>query len=78
MDQKKYIDAQIAYCRKKHLPVFMPGDGICFACGKPIFQDVERISETFGHKYLSKGIDFEEASSDLIIGCPHCATTYCD
>ena len=54
--------AQAEYCRKNRLPFFAPTDGVCWRCRKNIYEK----------------ITLEEASSELVIGCPHCHKSYCD
>lgn len=57
------IKSQIKFCNDNKLPQFFPTNGICWNCGKNIFED---------------GFDLEYASSQLITSCPHCYCSYCD
>lgn len=54
--------AQSAFCKYNKYPHFAPSNGICWGCGKQIYEK----------------IDFSRAISDLITGCPHCNRSYCD
>ena len=58
---KTKIENQKKYCKEKGLPLFVPGDGICFSCHKQIY---EKITE-------------EVAATEHITGCPICHRTYC-
>lgn len=64
----KSIKEQEDYCKNNHLPHFAPYDGVCWNCGKNIYESDER----------GFGITTKKASSDLITGCPHCFKSYCD
>ena len=56
------IEAQAAYWHKRQAPHFAPSNGICWRCGKQIY-DL---------------ITVEEAATTLITGCPQCHRSYCD
>ena len=58
------INAQKKYCEEKHLPYFAPKDGRCWRCGKNI--------------YSINGISVEQATNNLITGCPFCNYSYCE
>ena len=57
--------AQEEYCREKKMPYFAPSNGICWSCKKNIYEDLI-------------GISVEEASVELITGCPHCYKSFLD
>jgi len=63
-DINKSIARQDEYCRAHKLPHFAPVDGICWACGRNI--------------YDKDGISTKRASKEFITGCPHCHRSYCD
>jgi len=65
------IKAQKKYQDDKNLPDFAPRDGSCFKCKFNIYREIDHGS----HK---TGISLEEASTQLITGCPHCNRSYCD
>ena len=56
------IKAQEDYCEKENVLHFAPTDGICYRCDKQIYHD----------------ITLDEASNELITGCPICGWSYCD
>lgn len=58
---KEKIAAQEEYVKRTKCPYFAPPSGICFRCGRQIY---ERIS-------------LKTAKSSLIIGCPFCHRSYC-
>ena len=72
----KSIKAQKEYCEEKKYPHFAPHDGRCYRCRENIYKLIEHTN-TNGTKYKT-GIPVEKASSELITGCPHCNSTYCD
>lgn len=61
------IEVQHVYCVVKDLPEFAPGTGICWRCGKNIYDP-----NLDGH------YDANYAMTHLITGCPYCHSTYCD
>jgi len=63
--------AQAEYCQKHNAPHFAPRDGICFRCKKDIYQE----SGIPGH---TTGISLEEATTTLVVYCPHCNRSYDD
>lgn len=63
--------AQSEYCKQINAPYFAPESGRCWKCGKNIYDPHEN------HGYI-QGITVERAGSELITGCPHCNTTFCD
>jgi DNA-directed RNA polymerase subunit RPC12/RpoP len=63
--------AQAEYCQKHNAPHFAPLDGVCFRCKKNIYQEN-------GIPGYTTGISHEEATSTLVIYCPHCNLSYCD
>lgn len=56
------IEAQKKMCKEEKVPLFAPPDGLCFNCGKQIYNL----------------ISMEEASSELITHCPYCGRAYND
>lgn len=63
--------AQEKLCKEKQLPHFAPSSGVCYACKKNIYQQLDRGS-------YKTGISVEKAELSLITGCPHCNRSYCD
>jgi hypothetical protein len=57
---KKAIELQRKFCLLHSVPHFAPEDGICYHCGKQIY---EKITEM-------------KAASKLITGCPHCDNSF--
>ncbi len=55
------IKAQAEYCDRAELPHFAPYDGICWHCGRNIYDG---------------GITIDEASRRLITACPFCHRSY--
>ncbi len=64
----KAAEAQKKNCAKNGRPYFAPEDGICYRCGRNIYEK----------SATGSGISVEEAGSRYITGCPHCRTTFCD
>ena len=62
------IQKQKDVCSEKHYPLFAPSDGVCFKCGKNIYQNYESDNK------VSDG----ETGEKFITGCPHCNRSYCD
>lgn len=56
------IKAQKEYCAKHEAPYFAPHDGFCTSC----------------HHQIYSKINHDEASNELITGCPICHRSYCD
>ena len=67
--------AQYDYCNKKGYPHFAPRGGLCYRCGKNIYE--KREYKAYGRTYTS-GITVDKAGSELVTGCPHCNISYCD
>lgn len=63
--------AQAEYCLKVNAPHYAPNDGICWRCKKDIYQEQ-------GLPGYTTGISFGEASSRVIVYCPHCNRSYDD
>lgn len=63
--------AQSDLCKEKNYPHFAPTSGVCYACKRNIYQEID-------HGTYKTGIWVEKASSELITGCLHCNRTYCD
>lgn len=59
---QKRIQAQRGYCQTNRLPYFAPVDGVCWVCGKQIYEV----------------IPLGQAQNDLIISCPYCHYSFCD
>lgn len=70
-DKNKSIEAQKKYCKEKRYPHFAPSGGHCWSCGRNIYEPKE-------NKYGTTGITLEQASNQLVTGCPHCHRSYCD
>ena len=60
---------QKALCLEKGHPHFAPLSGVCYACGKNVYQNYEREngSASFGWN-----------GTALVTGCPHCHRSFCD
>ena len=56
------IKAQKDYTDRTGYPHFAPNDGICWDCGKQIYEK----------------ITMEKATTELITGCPRCNRSYCE
>jgi hypothetical protein len=54
--------AQHLYCVHKRFPRFAPYNGICFCCGRNIYEQ----------------ITLERAKSEHITECPFCNRDFCD
>jgi len=54
------IEAQREFCKRTKTPHFAPGNGVCWRCGRQIY---DRIS-------------MESAANHLVTGCPHCHRSY--
>ena len=59
-DVELAAEAQIGFCGSKNIPLFAPTYGVCSGCKRNIYQV----------------ISVEEASSDLITGCPYCNESF--
>lgn len=79
---QKSVEAQRKYCEENKLPHFAPGTGRCYKCNKNIYEATEREQRNWQTKEITgsymQGISVEQASSELITGCPHCNRSYCD
>jgi len=53
-------EAQMGFCSSKKVPLFAPVYGVCPSCKGNIYQV----------------ISVEEASNDLITGCPYCNESF--
>lgn len=60
---QKKIDAQKKYCQEAKLPLFIPSNGVCWACHQNIFSE--------------KGYTLAQANR-LITSCPYCHKSFCD
>ena len=60
---------QKTLCREKGHPHFAPLSGVCYACGKSVYQNYELESGS-----VSNGLD----GKALVTGCPHCHRSFCD
>jgi hypothetical protein len=80
------IAAQEKLCSDKQLPHFAPGSGRCWKCNRNIYQNVGWKKDGYGKKPVANGeeadfitgISLENASKELVTGCPHCNRSYCD
>lgn len=59
---QRCADEQKKMCEKNKVPMFAPSDGICFYCGKSIYE------------YAS----VEEAGKYYITSCPYCKRSFLD
>lgn len=86
-DVEKARKGQLEYCEKNNQPHFASESGKCWVCGRQIYKPVfwkwnkynqfEKVNRIDECDYVS-GITVEEASKELVTGCPHCLRTYCD
>ena len=72
-DKEKAIEAQKKLCKEKGYPNFAPNKGICWKCGRNIYEEL-----TIGERNYKTGISVEKAGEELVTGCPHCKRSYCD
>lgn len=81
------MQAQKNLCNEKGYPHFAPETGVCWNCGKNIYEPIGWKQEN-GHmkkvalnsqevEYVT-GITVEKAAKDLITSCPHCNKSFCD
>ena len=73
----KSIEAQRKYCEDNKAPHFAPKNGICWNCGRNIYEECQ-IVRVYIDSIRSKGITTEKAANSLVTGCPHCNRSYCD
>jgi hypothetical protein len=71
-DVQAAIAAQRKLCDEKKWPHFAPSNGICYKCRRQIYSPVER------QVGFTSGVSVEQASTELVTGCPHCYMSYCD
>ena len=71
-DIQKSCEAQEQYCYEHDVPHFAPVSGLCFHCGRNIY---ELHQWADGHQ---SGITFEGAQTGHITGCPHCNFSFCE
>ncbi len=74
-DVAKACEAQAKLCKEKAFPHFAPTNGVCWGCGRNIY---EPQTVTHGERSYSVGSTVESAAKSLITGCPHCHRSYCD
>ena len=67
-DPTEAAKAQDSYCTQHEVPMFAPSDGICYHCGRNIYDPITYRGRE-DHTY---GISVEEAGKRLISSCPHC------
>ena len=72
-DKIRAMEAQNKLCKEKGWPHFAPGGGVCWRCGKNIYE--KSVNTLTG---CESGISVEEAGRQLVTGCPHCNRSYCD
>jgi ribosomal protein S27AE len=70
-DISKSIEAQREFCERTGAPHFAPHKGVCWKCGRNIYNEVDKGT-------YKTGISVEAAASRLVTGCPHCNRSYCD
>lgn len=61
-DVQKAIIFQQKFCLLSGFPLFAPENGICYHCGKQIYEEITTA----------------KAASQLITSCPHCRHTFVD
>ena len=69
-------DAQARYCVEARSPLFAPGKGTCWNCGKNIYKAHRHVTRD-GREYTT-GYAVQEAEGRLITGCPHCHKSFVD
>lgn len=77
----KSKSAQEKYCKETGRPHFAPADGRCYRCNKQIYEQMERKRKNFTGEVIgtyTTGISVEQASTELVTGCPHCNWSYCE
>jgi uncharacterized Zn finger protein (UPF0148 family) len=62
MTPRSKAKMQRIHCEKNGYPQFAPPDGVCYWCGRQIY---DKISEAV-------------AQNNLITGCPWCYHSYCE
>jgi len=86
-DANKARMAQKEYTERTGSPHFAPMSGACYKCNRNIYEKtswkivtgrrIEVLNDS-PEAELSTGITVEEASAQLVTGCPHCNRSYCD
>lgn len=61
---KAAVEAQTQYCDEHEQPMFIPRDGYCEHCMRPIFGQ--------------GGYTYHHAMTRLLTSCPFCHKTFCD
>ena len=64
---RRAAEEQRRYCEDQECPMFAPSDGICYRCGRNIYEPYR-----FRDHDTVYGITVDKAGSTLITGCPHC------
>ena len=59
------IRQQRDYCKRHDVPLFAPGDGVCFKCHNQIYAGPAAIPP-------------EIAATTLVTGCPYCLRSFVD
>ena len=67
-DPTEAAKVQEAYCNQREIPMFAPSDGICFHCGRNIYDPITYR----GREDKTYGISVEADGKQLITSCPHC------
>ena len=73
-DPTEAAKAQEAYCDRNEVPMYAPANGICYRCGRNIYDPITYR----GHENKTYGISVEVASRSLITSCPHCNYSFVD
>lgn len=60
---KQAAKMQSVWCKSHSVTRFAPDSGICFVCGRQIYDTPEMQAK---------------AGKQLITGCPHCSWSYCE
>ena len=78
----KSKSAQEKYCKENGLPHFAPANGRCYRCNKQIYEQMEHKRKNYFTGEVigtyTTGISVEQASTELVTGCPHCNWSYCE
>ena len=66
------VKAQEEHCKRVGAPMFAPSSGYCFHCGQNIYS-----AKVYPNGFIG-GISVEQASRNLITGCPFCHISFAD
>lgn len=93
-DAVKAMKAQDKLCKENGYPHFAPSTGICWACHRNIYEQVGWKNEylpgsKIPYRHIQvplnspelefvSGISVVRAGKELVTGCPHCNSSYCE